>query len=320
MFEQKGLDIKIVPVVAMRRYLDLLLLADEQESMVNSYISDGEMFVAEVDGIVVGEAVVVDCGHGVFELKNIAVRPDFQRRGCGKLLVEHIMSYYGNKCAAMLVGTGDSCLTVPFYENCGFTYSHRVPDFFIDNYDHPIVECGVRLADMVYFKKINQDSTLFKNSFFLRPALKTDAEALRTLFVETVKCVNLGDYTQDEVDDWASCGMDLSHWMLMLDDADCFMVAEHPVAGIVGFASLTEGCRHLHTLFVGKDFQHIGIATALLHAVEQHAKSKGQTHMHTEASITARPFFERRGYRVEKVQMAKANRLHMRNYVMSKQF
>ncbi len=313
------MDIKLVPVQSRKCYLELLLLADEQESMVNRYIGDGEMFVAEVDGIVIGEAVVVGCGHGVFELKNIAVYPDFQRRGYGKLLVEHIMSYYGDACSAMLVGTGDSLLTVPFYENCGFVYSHRVPDFFIDNYDHPIVECGVRLIDMVYFKRINNDSHSLANSFFIRPAVEADAEALRSLFVDTVKYVNLGDYTQEEVDDWASCGMDLSHWTRMLDNADCFIVAEHPVAGVVGFASLTEGCQYLHSLFVSKDFQHVGIATALLHAVEQHAKSKGQTYMHTEASITARPFFEHKGYRVVKAQMAKANLLHMRNYVMGKQ-
>ena len=45
----------------------------------------------------------------------------------------------------MLVGTGDSPLTIPFYESCGFAYSHRVPDFFIDNYDHPIFEGGKQL-------------------------------------------------------------------------------------------------------------------------------------------------------------------------------
>jgi len=53
----------------------------------------------------------------------------------------------------MLVGTGDSPLAIPFYENCGFTYSHRIPDFFTDNYDHPIYEAGKQLKDMVYLKR-----------------------------------------------------------------------------------------------------------------------------------------------------------------------
>ena len=319
MIGQTSVDIKIVPVQSRKRYLDLLLLADEQESMVNRYLDKGEMFVATVAGADVGVAIVTDLGHGVFELKNIAVRPECQGQGHGKRLIQQILSHYGTACAVMLAGTGDSPLTVPFYTHCGFAYSHRVPDFFIDNYDHPIIECGVRLIDMVYFKKTNHESRLLDNSFFLRPAVMADAEALRTLFVDTVKCVNLGDYTQEEVEDWASCGMDLSHWTRMLEVADYFIVAEHPVAGMAGFVSLTEGCTYLHSLFVSKDFQHVGVATALLHAVERHAASEGQRCIHTEASITARPFFEHRGYRVEKAQMAKANRLRMRNYVMVKQ-
>ena len=50
-------------------------------------------------------------------------------------------------------GTGDSPLTVPFYQRCGFTEHHRVKNFFLDNYDHPIVECGVTLCDMVYLSR-----------------------------------------------------------------------------------------------------------------------------------------------------------------------
>ena len=57
------------------------------------------------------------------------------------------------RCRTMLVGTGDSPLAIPFYENCGFTYSHRIPDFFTDNYDHPIYEAGKQLKDMVYLKR-----------------------------------------------------------------------------------------------------------------------------------------------------------------------
>ena len=53
----------------------------------------------------------------------------------------------------MLVGTGDSPLTMPFYQRCGFTEHHRVKNFFLDNYDHPIVECGVTLCDMVYLSR-----------------------------------------------------------------------------------------------------------------------------------------------------------------------
>lgn len=52
----------------------------------------------------------------------------------------------------MLVGTGDSPITISFYKNCGFVYSHRIPNFFIDNYDYPIFEDGKQLKDMIYLK------------------------------------------------------------------------------------------------------------------------------------------------------------------------
>ncbi|MDE5792007.1 MAG: GNAT family N-acetyltransferase, partial [Oscillospiraceae bacterium] len=52
------------------------------------------------------------------------------------------------------VGTGDSLLTIPFYEKCGFKESYRVKNFFIDNYNHPIFECGKQLIDMVYLEKL----------------------------------------------------------------------------------------------------------------------------------------------------------------------
>lgn len=53
----------------------------------------------------------------------------------------------------MIVGTGDSVATVSFYKSCGFTYSHTIPDFFTQNYDHIIIEDGKILKDMLYFKK-----------------------------------------------------------------------------------------------------------------------------------------------------------------------
>lgn len=52
----------------------------------------------------------------------------------------------------MLVGTGDSPATISFYTNCGFVYSHRIPNFFTDNYDRPIFEEGKQLKDMIYLK------------------------------------------------------------------------------------------------------------------------------------------------------------------------
>lgn len=132
-----------------KQYMDLLFLADEQEDMIDRYLEKGDMFVV-FDPEAVAECVVCDLGEGVFEIKNIATSPEEQGKGYGRLLIEFVMDRYKGRCSKMLVGTGDSPLTVPFYKKCGFTEHHRVKNFFTQNYDHPIYEAGIRLVDMVY--------------------------------------------------------------------------------------------------------------------------------------------------------------------------
>ena len=135
-----------------KRYLDLLLLANEQEDMVDRYLERGTMYVLE-DGGVKAECVVTDEGNGVLELKNIAVAPAEQGRGYGKAMVDFLIRTYKGQYAVLQVGTGDSPSTIPFYEACGFCRHHLVRNFFTDHYDHPIYECGVQLADMVYLQR-----------------------------------------------------------------------------------------------------------------------------------------------------------------------
>ncbi|HJG86727.1 GNAT family N-acetyltransferase [Pseudoflavonifractor capillosus] len=135
-----------------KRYLTLLLLADEQEDMVDRYLERGTMYVLEDDGIK-AECVVTDEGAGVLELKNIAVEPGFQGRGYGRALVDFLVKTYGGQYSVLQAGTGDSPATIPFYEACGFRRHHVVRNFFTDYYDHPIYECGVQLVDMVYLQR-----------------------------------------------------------------------------------------------------------------------------------------------------------------------
>lgn len=143
---------KIYKVNDKRIYLSLLLLADEQESMIDRYIDKGEMYVLEDDGVK-AEIVVCDEGNGILEIKNLAVEPQYKRQGYGKKLVEFVCEYYKAKHHTIRVGTGNSPLTVPFYEKCGFKRSEVIKDFFTENYDHPIYECGIQLVDMIYFTK-----------------------------------------------------------------------------------------------------------------------------------------------------------------------
>lgn len=135
-----------------KEYLTLLLLSDEQEDMIDRYLERGVMFVLDDDGIK-GECVVTDEGDGILEIKNLAVTPEHQRKGYGKALIEYVADRYRGSYLTLQVGTGDSPLTIPFYEKCGFARHHIVKGFFTDNYDHPIYEGGIQLVDMIYLRR-----------------------------------------------------------------------------------------------------------------------------------------------------------------------
>lgn len=131
-------------------YIDLLLLADEEEAMVDKYINKGDMFILD-DGGVKAECIVTAEAEGVYEIKNIAVSPEFQKMGYGRKLIEFVLSYYMD-WNQFLVGTGESPKTLDFYRRCGFRDAYRIENFFTDNYEKPIYEDGKQLVDMIYLK------------------------------------------------------------------------------------------------------------------------------------------------------------------------
>ena len=134
-----------------KKYMDLLLLADEDEKMIDRYIERGSMYVLDDNGIK-AECVVTD-EDGVLEIKNIAVAPEYQKMGYGRRLIEFVESKYKGGYTVLRVGTGDSPLTVPFYERLGFKRAYVIKNFFADNYERPIIEAGVRLTDMICLEK-----------------------------------------------------------------------------------------------------------------------------------------------------------------------
>lgn len=136
-----------------RKYLPLLLLGDEQEEMVGAYLDRGVLFALYDGGSLRTVAVVTNEGGGVYELQNLATAPESQRRGYGKFMVAHIIQYCRPRASRLILGTGDSPLTLPFYISCGFQETHRIKDFFLTHYDHPIYEAGRQLTDKVYFSR-----------------------------------------------------------------------------------------------------------------------------------------------------------------------
>ena len=135
-----------------REYMPLLLLADEQESMVEQYIGRGTMYVLEDEGAVRAECVVTDEGNGVLEIQNLAVAEQYQRHGYGRKMIRFIAERYKDEYRTLRVCTGDSPLTVPFYESCGFTIYDITRNYFLEHYDHPIFEGGRQLKDRVCMK------------------------------------------------------------------------------------------------------------------------------------------------------------------------
>lgn len=152
--------------------------------------------------------------------------------------------------------------------------------------------------------------------FYIRQSTADDILDLKKLYQDTVLTVNRRNYSQAEVEDWASCGEDLFRWK-KLTQTLYFIVAVNHLSQIVGFSSITpQG--YLHSMFIHKDFQGRGIATMLLKEIERYALAEGIKRITSEVSLTARPFFEKQGYVVEEEQKRMANKLSLTNFWMIK--
>ncbi len=145
------MEIKIISE-NKKQFLDLLLLADEQESMIDKYLERGELF-ALYDGELKSVCVVTRESDSVCELKNIATYEQWHGHGYGGKLLSHISSHYKDKYRQMLVGTGEVPWILKFYRQHGFKLSHRIENFFTDNVDHPMFDGDIQLVDMVYLSK-----------------------------------------------------------------------------------------------------------------------------------------------------------------------
>jgi GNAT superfamily N-acetyltransferase len=120
--------------------------------MIDKYLLKGDLF-ALYDGDLKSVCVVVPIDNETCELKNIATYEKYQGKGYASALIHFISDLYKTDFKTMLVGTGETPAILSFYERCGFEISHRVTDFFTDNYDHPMFAGDIQLIDMIYLKK-----------------------------------------------------------------------------------------------------------------------------------------------------------------------
>lgn len=144
------MEIKVIKT-NKKDYLDLLLLADEQESMIDKYLQRGTLF-ALYDGDLKSVCVVTDEGEGNFEIQNLATYEKFQQNGYGRYLINYVCEYYKGVGRTMYVGTGDSPPHLQFYERSGFVFAHRIENYILEHYG-PIYEAGIQLKDKVYLKR-----------------------------------------------------------------------------------------------------------------------------------------------------------------------
>ncbi|MFD2383035.1 GNAT family N-acetyltransferase [Paenibacillus xanthanilyticus] len=130
---------------------ELLLLADPSKPLVDGYLSKGSCHVAELDGETIGVFVLLEKHAGTLEIMNIAVAERYQGRGFGKALLAAAVEEARRRGAAFMeIGTGNSGFQQLYmYQKCGFRMMSIDHDFFVRNYEEPIVENGIPCRDMV---------------------------------------------------------------------------------------------------------------------------------------------------------------------------
>ncbi|MBE6831340.1 MAG: GNAT family N-acetyltransferase [Ruminococcaceae bacterium] len=149
----------------------------------------------------------------------------------------------------------------------------------------------------------------------LREYKPINCATMAELFYDTVHTINAGDYTNEQLNAWATGNIDLEAWNCSFLEHDT-LIAETD-GKIVGFADM-EKTGYLDRLYVHKDYQRRGIATALINELEQRAGTAGLFNFETYASITAKPFFEKQGYTVDSENKVIRNGITIVNYKMMK--
>lgn len=253
--------------------------------------------VAEYEGKVIGAVwtrIMNDYGHVDDNTPSLSISlyPEYRHRGIGTLLMKEMIALLESKGYAQVsLSVQKANYAVGLHKKLGFV---------------TVIETE---EEYVMVKRLCGGCEV-------RPVTEDDIPELRELFRSTVLSINIKDYTKEEVEDWASCGDSTERWKELLSE-NTYIVAIDACGRIIGFSSMNAN-GHLHSMFVHKDWQNKGVATVLLSEVEKIAAKYGVTEIISEVSITARPFFEKHGYEVVKVQKRRANRLELTNFVMKK--
>ena len=149
----------------------------------------------------------------------------------------------------------------------------------------------------------------------LRSYQSSDCASLAELFYHTVHLVNAADYTSEQLDVWASGTVDLEAWDASFILHDTVIAQEQEK--IIGFGDMADH-GYLDRLYVHHQYQRRGVASAIVAYLEERAQQKGVMQFTTYASITALPFFEKKGYRIFRENQVERNGIMLKNYLMKK--
>lgn len=145
----------------------------------------------------------------------------------------------------------------------------------------------------------------------IRKYKTTDCKEITKLFYNTVHTINAKDYTKEQLDAWATDKIDLEKWNKLLLQNYSIVAIDNDI--IIGFGDIDK-TGYIEHLFVHKEYQKKGVATAICNKLEQNIQGK----VFTYASITAKSFFQKRGYSVIKKQQVKRQGIFLTNFVMEK--
>jgi len=143
----------------------------------------------------------------------------------------------------------------------------------------------------------------------------SDTDRIARLFHETVREVNLGDYTQEQVKAWAPDDLHFRDWAEVCANRYTYVADDNGT--IAGFAELEED-GHIDCFYCHKEYQRAGVGSRLYRALEEKALELGLTRLYTESSITAKPFFKKQGFTVIAEQTVETRGQHLTNYRMEK--
>lgn len=155
------------------------------------------------------------------------------------------------------------------------------------------------------------------SKIIIRPALLSDLEEMQTLFVETIQTVCKKDYLPEQIKVWTSSIEHTNRWTDKLQK-QYFLIAQIENK-IVGYSSLQDK-DYFDILYVHKDFQRQGIANLLYIKIENEAIKRGATILKSDVSINARPFFEKKGFKLQSEQKNIINGVEITNFKMTKTY